>query len=767
MPIKNLKLFLVESAPALEAWLSDPDFQLTRAENLAAALPQIQTQSYDLIVLAWALQEPSLVEVFKRIQAGCGSTPILVVMPASDEAAAILALEQGAQDYLLQTELTRQSLHSAIRKAVIRQSRLALHPQESYLLHALMDNIPDNIYFKDIHSRFLMINRAKAASHHLDDPMQAVGKSDADFCTPSVYEKTLADELFIMRTGNPIRAIEAYTTYADGRVICQSVTKMPLRNPFGEIIGTFGISRDITAQKEAAQALANEHAILRLLMENLPVCVFLKDCSGRITLANSYYLRNFGVTRECDLIGKTDFDFFPKEQAEIYFQAEQEVIKTGQPLLNREEKIPVPGGSTLWMLTSKVALQDAEGRTIGLAGIALDITERKQMEEIQSQLRQSQKMEAIGQLAGGVAHDFNNILAAIQLLAGMMRDDPALSGPHRNYVQEIEQAAERAANLTRQLLQFSRKQAMQHRKLNLTEVSTGICNLLQRTLGGDVQVFLRFSVQPLWIKADESMIEQVIMNLGVNARDAMPNGGQLTVETAAVEFDAATVPAIPDARPGAFACLTVTDTGSGILPDVLPKIFEPFFTTKDVGKGSGLGLAAVFGIVREHKGWIQVNTEVGRGTSFRIYFPQADYLSSPDRFSVEEQPVQVGKATILLVEDETLLRAALRDTLCKLGYRVIEAASGSEALEVWKVRRLEIQLLFTDLMMPGGLNGFQLAAELLKENPDLKVIYASGYSAEIASEDQLITFKEGVNFLSKPFDVQKLAQTLAACLNKK
>jgi CheY-like chemotaxis protein len=305
---------------------------------------------------------------------------------------------------------------------------------------------------------------------------------------------------------------------------------------------------------------------------------------------------------------------------------------------------------------------------------------------------------------------------------------------------------------------------MQPHELNLSDVVANIAKMLERTLGEDIQMQFVYSSEPLWIHADAGMMDQILLNLTVNARDAMPKGGRITIETSAAEFDKVTAIQSPQARAGAFACLSVTDTGYGIPPEILPRIFEPFFTTKEVGKGTGLGLATCFGIVQQHKGWINVYSEVGQGTTFRVYLPRVSKAS--DEIALRSSPASIrgGDETILLVEDESALREVVRTTLSHLGYRVLGAGTGVEALEIWKQDHHAIRLLLTDLVMPGGLTGKDLADELLKQNPKLKVIYVSGYRAEFAARDLLL--KEGVNFLAKPFESHKLAQAVRNCLDR-
>jgi two-component system cell cycle sensor histidine kinase/response regulator CckA len=299
--------------------------------------------------------------------------------------------------------------------------------------------------------------------------------------------------------------------------------------------------------------------------------------------------------------------------------------------------------------------------------------------------------------------------------------------------------------------------------LDLNESINDMTKMLRRSLGEDIQLQFKFAMQPLFVHADAGMMDQTLMNLAVNARDAMPKGGQLIIETAAVEFDEVAASHSTQVRPGSFVCLSVGDTGCGISAENLQRIFEPFFTTKDIGKGTGLGLATVFGIVQQHKGWINVYSEVGHGTTFRIYLPRLARISDQKFVSPTTEPSRGGNETILFVEDEPRLRASVRNMLSRLGYHVLEASDGASALDEWKKHRDEIHLLLTDMVMPGGINGKELGERLLQENPKLKVVYASGYSAEVAAKG--FPLEEGMNFLAKPFQAEKLAQVVRSCLD--
>ena len=390
-----------------------------------------------------------------------------------------------------------------------------------------------------------------------------------------------------------------------------------------------------------------------------------------------------------------------------------------------------------------------------------EVAERRKLE---AQFLQSQKMEAFGQLAGGVAHDFNNILSVIMGYSNLLMEEEDLKAEVKDQLKQIYSAGERAANLTRQLLTFSRKKEMQVSALDLNEIVANTTKMLGRIIGEDVKLQCDFASNLPPIQADEGMMEQVLMNLAVNARDAMSKGGRLTISTERLVTDAAYTRGNPEARPGEFVRLTVRDTGCGMTPEIKSRIFEPFFTTKDVGKGTGLGLATVFGIVKQHQGWLEVESQVGVGTAFKVFLPAGPRSSPVAMPGVEEARVRGGTETILLVEDEAALRGMTRIILQRHGYRVLEAASGVEALKVWETHGAEVGLLLTDMIMPDGLTGRELAKQLLVRKPGLKVIYVSGYSVD--TEGTTFRMREGVTYLQKPYHPKKLAETVRETLDR-
>ena len=402
------------------------------------------------------------------------------------------------------------------------------------------------------------------------------------------------------------------------------------------------------------------------------------------------------------------------------------------------------------------------------AQLQAEIAERK---EIESALRQSQqailqqeRLAAVGQLSAGVAHDFNNILCIILGYASMLLDESEELGKKKvEALKQISTAAQRAAHLTRQLLTFSRKQVMQPQTLEFNEVIGNVSRMLQRLVREDISLQFHFSPKPVYVHADLGMVEQIVMNLVVNARDAMLHGGKLTLSASVVEIDEAHQKQYPEARLGHFACLSVTDTGCGISPEHLLRIFEPFFTTKAVGKGTGLGLSTVYGIVKQHEGWIEVESEVGKGTTFKVFLPKTSKPTGATTETTFQPAKRWGNEKILLVEDEAALRGLASKLLQKQGYQIVEAASGVEALEVWDKHDGVFDLLLTDMVMPGGVNGRELAEKLLADKPELKVIFTSGYSTDMVGKNFVL--EEEINFLPKPYPPKALIQIVRVCLD--
>jgi two-component system cell cycle sensor histidine kinase/response regulator CckA len=457
-----------------------------------------------------------------------------------------------------------------------------------------------------------------------------------------------------------------------------------------------------------------------------------------------------------EMVGRTPAELFLWEKPELADQWVATLLRE-EPVRDQEINIRTKDGNLHEVLVSCSLM--AFGGEPHVLLLARDIARRALLER---QLRQAQKMEAIGQLAAGVAHDFNNILTVIQGHAGLLERTLTDNKVSSKSVTEISKAAVRASTLIRQLLMFSRKQVMQFRYLDLNDTLSSSIKMLERLVGEHVQIECHPEPGLPTVHADASMMDQIAMNLAVNARDAMPNGGKLRISTSLETIHRPPTPMDPEQRDGEFVCLTFSDTGTGMDTAILNRIFEPFFTTKPVGKGTGLGLSTVFGIVRAHQGWLSVDSKPGQGTIFRLYFPATRH--APDRTEpIVDTALRSGRETVLVAEDEHALREMVVSVLKIQGYTVLEAASGREAVEVWQRANRPIDLLLTDLVMPGGMMGSELAERLLSQSPNLKVIYTSGYSPGMAGRDATVLKRR--NFLPKPYSIGKLAQFVRECLD--
>ena len=514
--------------------------------------------------------------------------------------------------------------------------------------------------------------------------------------------------------------------------------------------------RDITERKLAEAALRKSEEKYRGIFDESVTTIYVFDNHKNFRDTNQAGLDLLGYSREELLrLSIPDVDADPV----VVLPAHQELLSGGR-LVNYEHKLRRKDGSIVSVLNNSRPLTDADGKAVGMLSTLIDITEQRELEQ---RLRQAQKMESVGQLAGGVAHDFNNIVAAIMMQLSFLRGNPNLGAEAQDLLKEVLTEAKRAANLTRQLLIFSRRSVLEIKVLDLNEVVANLLKMLSRLLGEHITV--RFDPHPALpaVAADAGMIEQVLMNLAVNARDAMPHGGCITIGLEPIQVDGDRVQAHLEALPGLFVRVSVADTGCGMDEATLKRVFEPFFTTKEPGKGTGLGLATVYGIAAQHKGWVEVASELGKGTTFGVFLP-----ATTEGIVEPTPPGQLGTLrgheTILLVEDEAILRRMVTQVLRGLGYRVREAGNGREAITLWQEHAGQIDLLISDMVMPEGMTGLDLAEKLRVEKPGLKVIISSGYNVEMAGARRPTA--GGITYLQKPYDAEGLSKTIRDCLER-
>lgn len=619
------------------------------------------------------------------------------------------------------------------------------------------EDSPDAVFVENFDGHVLDVNLAASRLHGMPRE-ELIGKNITELVPPAQREETL--RAFHKLVSGESHHIEGMTLTADGREIPVEVRTS--RIDYSDKPALLLHVRDVSERKQAEDALKSSEIRFHSVWENSVDGMRLTDENGIIVAVNEAFCKLVGMPRE-ELEGQpwtVSYAESPELTEKLVHYKERFQTRTVESRFQR--KMTFRNGKTAELEGSNSFVESRGQKTLVL-GLFRDVTEHRKLEE---QLLHAQKMEAIGQLAGGVAHDFNNILTVIQGHASLLRSAAKQADTPSSSADQIYQAAERASGLTRQLLTFSRRQMMQPKHLDLNQIVSNTTRMLGRILGEDISLQFNYASNVPLVHADAGMIEQVLLNLAVNSRDAMPSGGELTIKIYSVDFKPEDVREYPERRIGEFVRLSVSDTGSGIDAETLPRIFEPFFTTKAIGKGTGLGLATVYGIIKQHKGWIEVESRIGEGTSFHVFLPAAEEkaVAKSSDTTAEESP-RGGTETILVVEDEPPVRELVSKILTGCGYRVLKAHNGVEALKIWHQHSDKIDLLLTDIVMPDGMTGRDLAEKIQAERPGLKAIFTSGYSSDIVGKDFVI--EEGVNYLQKPYIPQKLMRAIRKCLDGK
>ena len=634
-----------------------------------------------------------------------------------------------------------------IRTQFERQAAL----QERY--RDLFENANDMVFSLDPTGKITALNRSGekvlGCSRERAKEMRL-----SEFMAPAQHEPY---ERWRERSGAGVAApsCEFELLGSDGRRSVMEVNARLLQ-PDGQPAGIEGIARDITERKRAEEALRQSEERFSSAFRVSTVAIAITTLTdGRCLDANESFLRLFGFTRE-EVINRaaTELNLWVDQEARLRVET---TLRALQPISGMECRFRTKSAEirTVLLFVEHIGW----GETACALSITHDITERLRLED---HLRHAQKMEAVGRLAAGVAHDFNNLLTIIQGNTDLALADDKRNPADNRTLTRISEAAQRAANLTRQLLTFSRKQNPQPRPLDLNELINSSAKMFKHLITQDIILKFKFAADLLIIKADATMMEQVIMNLVVNARDAMPQGGELCITTSAVQIDADYVTRHPEATAGSFVCLSVADKGCGMDAATKSRIFEPFFTTKETGKGTGLGLATVYGIVQLHKGWIEVDSELHKGTTLNVFFPCEQATEESPKPTAARSSAS-RETTILVVEDEPAVCEFVRMVLQASGYRVLEAKDSLEALQAWNDNASRVDLLLTDIQMPHGMSGLDLATNLRALKPGLKVLFTSGYSPEVADGSGML--EENVNFLPKPYSPPKLVQMVKRVLS--
>jgi len=746
------------------------------AEALGVRHEIITAEADDALDLAFDLcvvDGPALDRLWERVRARRAAEephflPFLLVVSRQDVGMATRHLWQTVDELIfspveklellarVENLLNARRLSAELERRVAERTAM-LHASETRL-RAILDTEPECVELLAADGSLLEMNPAGLRILAADSFEQVAGRSVYPLVVAEHREafRRLVEGVFAGQPG----ALEFEIINLKGERRWLETRATPLRDPAGAVTALLGVTRDITERKQAGVALRESEARFREIAETIEDVFWITDpAKTRMLYVSPAYEKIWG--RTCASLYESARAWLeaihPDDRERVRLAAETQQTSGGY---DETYRILRPDGAVRWIRDVAFPVRNESGDVVRIVGVARDITERRQLEE---QLRLSQKMEAIGQLAGGVAHDFNNILTAILMQSQLIEMAEDVSEETRDGLRQIRASAERAANLTRQLLLFSRKQVMQPRDLDLNDVITSLAKMLQRIIGEDVRLQLNLHPRPLMIRADAGMLDQLLMNLVVNARDAMPGGGRLVIETCEKDVTAAEAALTPDASAGRHVCLRVTDTGSGIAPENLGRIFEPFFTTKEPGKGTGLGLATVFGIVKQHGGWIAVESAVGQGTTFQVFLPAVEAVVSGAAAAESHPAPRGGTETILLVEDDPDVRTLTRRVLEGAGYRVLEAANGVKALAIGERHGGEIDLLFTDIVMPEGISGRELAARLQAAHPKLRVVFTSGYSAEIAG--RALSLQAGENFIQKPAAPHELLESIRRCLD--
>ena len=929
---QTIRMLLVEDNPTdvllLEevlAQVSSVQFEWRHRERLAEALDSLSQETFEVCLLDLSLPDSHGLETLVKVREQAPGLPIVVLTGLDDEAFGLSTLQAGAQDYLIKGQVESDGLARAIRYAIERQRAEEALATERQRLRTLIDNLPDVIYLKDTQGHFIIGNRAVAHMMGVGTPEEIIGKTDFDFYPAELAEHHHANEQAVVRSGQAVLEREESLFNRGGSAGWFLTTHVPLRDGQGQVVGLVGISRDITERKRreeeiqrrnrelgllnqviAASALGqepeamldivcrelarafdlprvnaallnsgkNEFAVVaealtgagpaalnqRFPVKDNAVLSFLLNQQGPLVigdirqdprlaplyeLASHYQVASVLIAPlivEGEVVGCLNLNdvqprhFSAQEMNLVWSVAEQVVgaltrarlgqiqqrlsaaieqaaesviitdtegiiiyvnpafeqisgysqaealgqtpsfMKSGQhdAIFYQELWAAISAGrvwrgrfvnqrkdGTLYTEDATITPVHNENQVIvNYVSVQRDVTRELQLEE---QYLQAQKMEAIGRLSGGVAHDFNNLLVVITGYSELLLDRHlSADSPLRKFVEEIQRAGERAAGLTQQLLAFSRKQVLQPQILNLNDTIVTMDKMLWRLIGEDIDLITKPSPNLGQVKADPGQVEQIILNLVVNARDAMPHGGKIIIETANVELDEAYTRHHSEVKPGLYTLLAVSDTGTGMDAATQSLIFEPFFTTKEQGKGTGLGLSTVFGIVKQSGGNIWVYSELGRGTTFKIYLPQVQERIASQEPRPNLAELSPGHETILLVEDEAPVRGLARQVLELGGYTVLEATRGSEALLHCEQQQGAIDLLLTDVIMPGGLNGRELAEQVRAVSPGVKVLYMSGYTDDAIVHHGVL--EPGLFFLQKPFTPVALARKVREVL---
>jgi two-component system cell cycle sensor histidine kinase/response regulator CckA len=724
-----------------------------RADCLNGALDRLRAGGIDVVLLDLGLPETQGAATFDAVCRNAAHLPVIVLTGRGDDELGLQLVRWGAQDFLVKSQVDGRAIARAIRHGLERAASDRIHQAGEARFRELAENI-DEVFFiqsADL-SETLYISPAyetiwgRSCQSLHDDPRSFVDAVLAED-RPGLFDSIARNQ-----EGKRSHPVEFRVVRPDGSTRWVMARSAGIRDDRGVVYRISGVASDVSDRHRMEAALQESEALYRKLTETSFDGIDRTE-DGLVCEANEGFVRMFGYASVDDVLGRPISDFVADESlADVGSRITGDIEGSYEFVGKRKD-------GTSMQVEATARTHDAAGRRGRLTALR-DLTEKRDLE---NQFRQAQKMEAVGRLAGGVAHDFNNLLMVITGNGELLLDEFGARDPRHGQLDEILKAATAAAGLTRQLLAFSRQQVIEPRLLNVEAVILDSEKMLRRMIGEDIELTTAMDPSPVTVRIDPNQLEQVVMNLVVNARDAMPDGGRITIETASVELSDLYARSHSPVTPGCYAMLAVTDTGAGMEATTRARVFEPFFTTKELGKGTGLGLSMVYGVVKQSGGFIWVYSEPGQGTTFKIYLPRVDELAESLRTTGEIGIVPRGSETILLVEDEPAVRAVVQQVLERHGYTVRAAPNGVLALKLLAANPGEVHLLLTDVVLP-GMSGRQLATQFSALRPDARVLFMSGYTSDAVVRHGVL--EPGIAYLQKPFSPEALARKVRRVLDQ-
>jgi len=658
---------------------------------------------------------------------------------------------------------TFEELERKVRQLEKENTTLRQSGERLQLLSSITENMSDSVVATNANFEITYLNKKaeELLGYRLDEVQgQSPGifnaEPNADEIQNWLYETVSSGKVY---SGEHLNKRKNGTTF-----LCEYKV-FPLVADKGETYAYIGVQRDITERKQAEEALRESEKKYRIILESMEEGYHEVDLKGRFTFFNKSFQKILGYSSE-ELMGMS-YRYYAADETNMkrVGEAYRRVFDTGESLHDFVWEVVRKDGVRRSVEVSAYLIRDKENNAVGFRGLVKDVTERRraelEKEKLQDQLNQAQKMESVGRLAGGVAHDFNNKLSVILGYSEMALMEMEKEDPHYQMLKNIQDTAKQSADLTRQLLAFARKQTIAPRTLSLNEMVEGMLKMLRRLLGEDIDLAWEPDTNLWWVNMDPSQIDQILVNLCVNARDAISGVGKIIIETENVVADESYCAEHVECMPGEYVMLAVSDDGTGMDKEILDNIFEPFFTTKEVDKGTGLGLSTVYGIVKQNNGFVNVYSEPGEGTTFRIYIPRhVTETGAQEAVFADDYPRGEGE-TILLVEDDTKILDLGKTMLKALGYRVLTANSTDEALAKVEAESETIHLLLTDVVMP-RMSGGELADTIKSRRPEIKALFMSGYTADVIAHHGVLD--KGVHFIEKPFSMGSLARKIREAL---